>query len=274
MFNAVKKVRSLATSVVRPNGLILTIFLILSLIADGAAQSSSQMASAVSQAVSAASQATLQASSQAGSQSPSQTLAQTDPQVTNSALSSTAEPTSSYADSCKTSHQDMINNDYKDVIELAQVTIDSKIPYEEEPGFWGLWGSAENKTAVKSVFPLMQQLTWPPSAECNLDGSAPCDGPTVVGGIAMIKAGTQKRDGAQSQQPKLVFCKEYFALPPLNHRVQMSINSRDLRDRYNLGVLHENRGESLGEGRSSTEHTLTTLSHHPVSHAATLYSTV
>jgi len=253
MFNAIKKVRSLATSVFRPNGLTLTIFLILSLIADGAAQSSSQVASAVSQTasvasqvVSAASQASLQASSQADSQSPSQTLAQTGPQPSVSALPSTANSIISFDDSCKAEHRDMLDNDLKDVMDMANVTVKSQIAYTDNPNFWLFFGqsSVEHIPVIKSVFPGVLQLSEPISVRCNFDRSAPCDDRTNFPGIAKTVVDTRKRDGTQGQQPGLVICPEYFGLPPLNHRVQMGINSpTNLTARYNSGYYHDNRGE-------------------------------
>ncbi|KAI4636788.1 hypothetical protein J4E93_010913 [Alternaria ventricosa] len=197
MFNAIKKVRSLATSVFRPNGLTLTIFLILSLIADGAAQSSSQVASAVSQTasvtsqvVSAASQASQQASSQADSQSPSQTLAQTGPQPAVSALPSTAGSIISIDDSCKAEHRDMLDNDLKDVMDMANVTAKSQTAYTDNPNFWLFFGksSVEHIPVIKSAFPGVLQLSEPISVTCNFDGSAPCADRTNFPGIAKTQA--------------------------------------------------------------------------------------
>ncbi|KAH6876253.1 hypothetical protein BKA58DRAFT_138062 [Alternaria rosae] len=253
MFNAVRKVGSLAMPVVRPNGLILTIFLILSLIADGAAQSSSQTASTVSQAASAASQvasvasqASLQASSQVGSQSPSQTLAQTSSQASESALPSTAEPIFSFDDSCKAEHRDIIDNTFKDAMENAKVTVESQTAYEEDTSFLNIYGkrATGNITVVKSAFPGVQQLPTPIPSGCNFDGSVPCNDRTIFPGIAKTVVGIQKRDGTLSQQSGLIFCREFFELTPLDHRVQMAINfPSNLTVRYNLGYVHDNQGE-------------------------------
>jgi hypothetical protein len=238
-----KNLQGYGTSMTRPNGLLLMILFIVSLVAEGQAQSSSQVVSAVSQVSS-------QFSSQADSQSPSQTVSQTASPTSESPPSSSTDTPIVYDDSCSPGHKDLINQAFRDAMQQLKVTIESTMDYIDDPAFWHLYGkrSVGNMTAIKNAFRKVYDGQWSIPAICNLDGSAPCDDLTLYGGIAERKADTQRRDDTQSLSPELVFCREFFALPPLDHRVQTGINYPVVfTTRYNLGYFHDNQGESFRE---------------------------
>jgi len=266
--------------VVRPNGLILTIFLILSLIADGAAQSSSQTASAVSQVASAASQvasaasqASLQASPQADPQSPSQTLAQTGSQASGTLIPSSNDLTASIDDSCTPDLQDTINQALRDLSQMVLDTVKDKTDHKDDsssPDIWGP-GSEGNVTFVHNRFEQFAQNPPEFQGRCSLDNTDPaCSSPLMIGGIGESGPDERRDSGA-----KLVFCGDYFKLAPLDHQIQRMINHpTDLRPRYNLGIHHENQGEPLVEDCSPIVHTLITLSNYTASHIVTLSPTI
>jgi hypothetical protein len=231
MFGDVNNVRSLAMPAIRLNGLILTIFLILSLIADGAAQSSSQIPSAVSRAA-------------------SQTPAQPVSQVSESTIpSGTGNGVSYPDDSCENDHRDQIEQALEDTKGMVKITAEGDIDLKNDPGFWQLFGqrATGNITAIKNVFTEAHQMSWSISAFCNFDDSDPCNDPSMYGGIAKTAADTINQDGTQGDLPQLTFCREFFALPSLDHRVQMGINHPNfLQARYSLGYFHANQGELHG----------------------------
>lgn len=69
----------------------------------------------------------------------------------------------------------------------------------------------------------------------------------MYGGIAEKKGDAQRRDETQTYSPHLVFCRDFFALPSLDHRVQMGINHPTyLEARYTLGYFHDNQGKPFG----------------------------
>ncbi|CAN9315272.1 unnamed protein product [Alternaria alternata] len=201
------------------SGLVLTIVVMISLIAEGDAQSSSQVASS----------AVPQTSAQATAQSSESPIIYPD-------------------DSCNPEHKDLIDRALGDAMQMTKVTTESPIDYIEDPAFWHIFGqrAVGNTTATKNAFEQVNDGPWSISAICNFDKSAPCDDFAMYGGIAEKKGDAQRRDETQTYSPHLVFCRDFFALPSLNHGIQMGINHpTHLEARYTLGYFHDNQATTL-----------------------------
>ena len=222
MFNTLRNVYSLSMSATPRSGLVLTIVVMISLIAEGDAQSSSQVASS----------AVPQTSAQATAQSSESPIIYPD-------------------DSCNPEHKDLIDRALRDAMQMTKVTTESPIDYIEDPAFWHIFGqrAVGNTTATKNAFEQVNDGPWSISAICNFDKSAPCDDFAMYGGIAEKKGDAQRRDETQTYSPHLVFCRDFFALPSLNHGIQMGINHpTHLEARYTLGYFHDNQGRPFGRG--------------------------
>ncbi|KAH6857551.1 hypothetical protein B0T12DRAFT_139472 [Alternaria alternata] len=220
MFNTLRDVHSLSMSAVPRSGLILIIVVIISLIAEGDAQNSSQVASS------------------AVPQTSAQTIAQ-----------SSESPIIYPDDSCNPEHKDLIYQAFGDAMQMTKLTTQSTIDYIDDPAFWHIFGqrAVDNTTAIKNAFEQVNDGQWSISATCNFGNSTRCDGFAMYGGIAEEKGDAQRRSNeTQLYSPHLVFCRDFFALPPLDHRVQMGINHpTDFKARYTLGYFHDNQATTL-----------------------------
>jgi hypothetical protein len=222
MLNTLRNIHSLSMSATPRSGLVLTIVVMISLITEGDAQGSSQVASS------------------AGPQTSAQTIAQ-----------SSGSPIIYPDDSCNPEHKDLIDRALGDAMQMTKVTTESPTDYIEDPAFWHIFGqrAVGNTTAIKNAFEQVNDGPWAISAICNFDNSAPCDDLAMYGGIAEKKGDAQRRDETQTYSPHLVFCRDFFALPSLDHRVQMGINHLTyLEARYTLGYFHDNQGKPFGRG--------------------------
>jgi hypothetical protein len=214
MLNTLRNIHSLSMSATPRSGLVLTIVVMISLITEGDAQGSSQVASS------------------AVSQTSAQTIAQ-----------SSESPIIYPDDSCNPEHKDLIDRALGDAMQMTKVTTESPTDYIEDPAFWHIFGqrAVGNTTAIKNAFEQVNDGPWAISA--------PCDDLAMYGGIAEKKGDAQRRDETQTYSPHLVFCRDFFALPSLDHRVQMGINHLTyLEARYTLGYFHDNQGKPFGRG--------------------------
>ena len=95
---------------------------------------------------------------------------------------------------------------------MAQLVVEDKIEPGKNPAFWELFGPDANRSmvAIAKVFDSIKKGPWAIFASCSLDGKDPkCTDPYMYGGIG---EGARGADFA----PTLVFCQEFFTLPPLD----------------------------------------------------------
>ena len=169
-------------------------------------------------------------------------------------------------DTCDPARKDSINQAIGGALALA--TIDDKKHYRDDPTFWDLFGknAIENVTIVMKAFTQVRDRRWNINASCNLNNTHPaCTDPNMYGGICKIL-----NEGAGDDSfLYLMFCEGFFALPPLDHRVQMGINHNyALRPRYDLGYFHSNQGRSSMQAVDAL--TLIKASHYSASHSLPL----
>jgi hypothetical protein len=138
----------------------------------------------------------------------------------------------------------------KDAAQMTLVTIQNTVDHEKDPAFWELFGpgAVGNITSIRGAFEQVLQTPFVIAARCNFDDTdAACSDPLMYGGIGgKIPSGQPaKWDENQALQGQLTFCRDFFALPTLDHRVQLGINGHDvfLETPYNLGYYHDNQGK-------------------------------
>jgi hypothetical protein len=111
------------------------------------------------------------------------------------------------------------------------------------PAFMDLFGPSAmtRRSSIAEKFTELVYGKWKVSMSCDTTYSDPqCTDRYLVGAI-----GANAAESSEYFKPRLVFCKEFWGLTPLDIQVHKSIGHVGSRQaRFDLGLLSDNQGES------------------------------